>query len=331
VKISTRVAILTIVLLAGARSAAAHEVRPAYLEMHEVDVDTYDVLWKVPARGEYRLGIHVQLPEGAERVGGIAAAFQAGSYVERWRLRRPGGLEGSTIRIDGLSATRIDVLVRVERADGATQTARAFPDHPYFTLEAKPSLGGVVWTYLVLGIEHILLGFDHLLFVLALVLIVKSRRKLVETVTAFTAAHSITLAAAALGYVSVPTAPVEACIALSIAFVAAELVHAKQGRRGLTERAPWLVAFTFGLLHGFGFASALSNIGLPHGAIPLALLMFNVGVEIGQLMFIAAILMTRFVVGRLPVPAPRWGWRIAPYVIGTVAMFWVIERTIVWL
>ena len=181
-------------------------------------------------------------------------------------------------------------------------------------------------TYLALGIEHILLGIDHLLFVLALVLLVKGWKKLVATITAFTLAHSITLALATLGFVHVPGPPVEACIALSIVFVAAEIIHRRQGRPGLTERAPWVVAFTFGLLHGLGFAGALSEVGLPQHAIPIALLFFNVGVELGQLAFVFIVLLVLAAARRLPPRVPAWGWRAAPYAIGSVAMFWVLQR-----
>ena len=184
--------------------------------------------------------------------------------------------------------------------------------------------------YLRLGIEHIWSGVDHLLFILALVILVKGTRRLIATVTAFTIAHSITLAGATLGFVHVPQKPVEACIALSIVFVASEIVHARQGWQGWTERWPWIVAFTFGLLHGFGFAGALNAVGLPQTAIPVALLFFNVGVEIGQLLFIAAILsimaLGRWLIRRTAIPKPAWAWRVAPYSIGGVAAFWMIQR-----
>jgi hydrogenase/urease accessory protein HupE len=237
---------------------------------------------------------------------------------------------GHPIAIDGLSATMTDVLVRMEGLDTKTQTTRLTPSAPSFVVEAAPKATEVARTYLVLGVEHILLGIDHLLFVLALLILVKGTRRLIWTVTAFTLAHSLTLAGATLGFVHVPGPPVEAAIALSIVFVAAEIVHSRQGMQGLTERFPWIVAFTFGLLHGFGFASALSEVGLPQTAIPLALLFFNVGVEIGQLLFIAlvfaVIALARQVMRRFAVPQPLWTWRVAPYAIGSVAAFWFIQR-----
>jgi hydrogenase/urease accessory protein HupE len=324
-----RVVLSLLVLGCGLVSGAlAHEVRPAYLELREIEAETYEVLWKVPARGDnLRLGVYLRPPADARPLGGPRGQFVNGAYMERSRLQRSGGLSGQTLGFDGLSATAIDVLVRFTALDGATQTLRATPDAPRVTIALAASNWDVAGTYTLLGIEHILLGIDHLLFVFALVLLVKGWRRLLGTITAFTVAHSLTLAAATVGLVHVPGPPVEACIALSIAFVAAEIVRARQGASGLTERAPWVVAFSFGLLHGLGFASALSEVGLPQHAIPIALLFFNVGVELGQIAFIAAVLGAGRLARLLPVPAPPWGWRAAPYAIGTLAMFWVIERT----
>jgi len=241
-----------------------------------------------------------------------------------------GGLVGETVRIEGLSATLTDVLVRLERTDGTVQIALLTPDAPNFVVEATPSAWSVTETYLALGVEHILLGIDHLLFVLALLLLVGGWRRLVATITAFTVAHSITLAVASLGFVHVPQRPVEAVIALSIVFVAAEIVHHRQGRPSLARSRPWIVAFSFGLLHGLGFAGALSEIGLPEQSIPLALLFFNVGVEIGQLLFITAMLalgaLATRALGSLR-PASAWQTMCA-YGIGAVAAFWTLERVV---
>ncbi len=273
-----------------ARGAFAHEVRPAYLELRQTGPETYDALWKVPGQGEdLRLGLYVELPAGCTNVTEPRGSMVNNAFTERWTVKCAGGLTGGTIHIAGLSATMTDVLVRLERLDGTTQVTRLTPSAPSFVVEAAPGALEVARTYLVLGVEHILLGIDHLLFVLALLILVKGTRRLIATVTAFTLAHSLTLAGATLGFVHVPGPPVEAAIALSIVFVAAEIVHSRQGKTGLTERFPWIVAFTFGLLHGFGFASALSEVGLPQSAIPVALLFFNVGVEIGQLLFIASV------------------------------------------
>jgi hydrogenase/urease accessory protein HupE len=245
-------------------------------------------------------------------------------------VRAEGGLAGKAIEFPTLAASRIDVLVRVERSDGTTQLGRVLPVEPRFLVTASPGAFEVAQTYTVLGIEHILTGFDHLLFVLALLILVKGTRRLIATITAFTLAHSLTLFAATLGWIHVPGPPVEAVIALSIVFVAGEIVHAQQGRPGLTQRYPWIVAFTFGLLHGLGFAGALAEVGLPPLSIPMALLFFNVGVEIGQLIFIAVVLAViavgRRVAGTLKISPPSWLWRVPPYAIGSMASFWVVQR-----
>ncbi|HEY6240507.1 MAG TPA: HupE/UreJ family protein [Burkholderiales bacterium] len=300
--------------------------RPAYLELRQKDADTYDVTWKVPAQGDLRLAIHVVFPEGTVALTEPRGAFLGDGFVERWTVRRPGGLANTDVRIEGLPGSITDVLARVERDDGGTQVARLLPERPAFVVDPPVRGSGVVRAYLLLGIHHILTGFDHLLFVLTLVLIVPNLRRLLWTITAFTLAHSLTLAAATLGFVYVPQAPVEAAIALSIAFVAVEIVHGLQGRPGLTARAPWVIAFAFGLLHGFGFAGALAEVGLPPRAIPLALFFFNVGVEIGQILFVSAVLTVLALGKRVKWRLPRWAAGVPAYMIGGVAMCWVIER-----
>src|SRR6478609_3898762 len=257
--------VLTLLFFLTSLSAWAHEVRPAYLELRQTGTETYDVLWKVPARGDnMRLGIYVEFPSGTTNVTTPRTLFANDASTERWIVKRAGGLTGDKICITGLAATMTDVLVRIENLDGTTQVTRVTPSSPSFVVVAAPSALDVTRTYLLLGAEHILFGVDHLLFVLALLILVKGWRKLVGTITAFTVAHSITLAAATLGFLHVPSKPVEATIALSIVFVACEIVHRRQGRAGLTETWPWLIAFSFGLLHGFGFAGALREVGLPH-------------------------------------------------------------------
>lgn len=314
-------------LLLTAALSSAHEVRPAYLELRENGPRLYEVLWKVPAQGAAaRLSLHVRFPEGASNATEPHGFFRDGAHLQRWQIRQPGGLAGKSIGIEGLIGTRIDTLVRVRQLDGTTQTLRATPDAPTVTVAAATSGWSVARAYLGLGVEHILLGIDHLLFVLALVLLVKGWRRLVGTITAFTLAHSITLALATLGVVRLPGPPVEACIALSIVFVAAEILRHRTGHAGFTARAPWAVAFTFGLLHGLGFAGALHEVGLPQHAIPAALLFFNVGVEAGQLLFIAAVLAAGTLLRRIRLPQPRWAPLIPPYAIGSVAVFWVLER-----
>ena len=286
--------VLMLLALAGALlapAAQAHEVRPGYLELRQTAPDTYDLLFKLPALGEeFRLALYVTLPEGTQDVACAARAVRRGRLCRAAHdpaRRRPRGAFDRDRRTVGDLHGR---LVRIEDLAGTTQTDRLTPTRTSFVVKAAPGAGEVAITYLRLGIEHILGGVDHLLFVLALVILVREWRRVAITVTAFTIAHSITLAAATLGYVHVPAQPVEATIALSIVLVAVEIVNARRGRPSLTARWPWLVAFAFGLLHGFGFAGALSEVGLPQHAIPLALLFFNLGVEVGQLAFVALVI-----------------------------------------
>ena len=331
-------------LLGLSQAAGAHEVRPGYLELKELGTssresgesrESWEVLFKVPAKGDLRLGLYVRLPEVCTESEPVARAV-GGSHVERWSASCEGGLLGERVWIDGLALTRTDVLARVQRADGSSQTVRLTPDAAGFTVAGKSEWTAVARTYLGLGIEHILLGVDHLLFVLALLFLVGSWPRLVGTVSAFTLAHSITLAAATLGWVHVPQAPVEAAIALSIVFVAAEILHAAAGRPGLAARKPWLVAFSFGLLHGLGFAGALRDVGIPQDAIPAALAFFNLGVEAGQLLFVAAVFVCFGLARRiLPTDAGQvdtWAVtnrlaRPAAYAIGIPAAYWLIART----
>jgi len=219
-----------------------------------------------------------------------------------------------------------DALVRIEFADGATWTQRLTPRAPSAIVPLRQTGVSVAWQYLQLGVEHILLGIDHLLFVLALLLVTAGTAPLVKTITAFTVAHSLTLGLAALGVVHVPSAPVEAVIALSIVFVAAEIVRARRGSPGLASRAPWFIAFAFGLLHGFGFAGALSEIGLPVAHVPTALLFFNCGVEIGQLLFVGCVLGLGRLLRGLRLQVPRVAALSPAHAIGGVAMFWVMQR-----
>jgi hydrogenase/urease accessory protein HupE len=309
----------------------ADEFKPAYLQLTQLDQDTYDVLWKIPAIDEATpLKVKPKFPDRTEALTTVRSTFSRGVTVQRWRVRVPGGLDGQAVIFSQLSETRIDVLARLVRLDGSVQLERILPVSPRFF--AKPSAGSleVVTTYTVLGIEHILTGFDHLLYILGMLILVGGWRRIVVTMSAFTATHSLTLTAAALGWVHVPQPPVEACIALSILFVAREIVQVHRGRAGITARWPWAVSFTFGLMHGFGFAGALAEVGLPQSSIPVALLFFNVGVEIGQLLFVGAVLTViaagRRAVSRLRLPQPAWIWRIAPYAIGALASFWVVER-----
>ena len=303
----------------------AHEVRPGYLDLREEGPGEFSVLWKTPMLGEMRLALDPVFSGPVEAVTPVAGRRTGDAAVQTWRLRAEN-LRGQTLRIAGLETTLTDVLVRIAFADGSTWVQRLTPQQPGAIIPARPNAWGVAGTYLALGVEHILTGIDHLLFVLALLLLTRGTWRLVKTVTAFTVAHSVTLGLATLGIVHVPSRPVEAVIALSIVFVAAEIVQARRGRAGLAAHMPWIVAFIFGLLHGFGFAGALSEVGLPEGHVPVALLFFNLGVEAGQLLFIAAVLALVAGARRIPMAWPRWAGLVPPYAIGSLAMFWVIQR-----
>jgi hydrogenase/urease accessory protein HupE len=318
---------LSLLVLASLPTAFADVFRPAYLELRELGGDDYAVTWKVPAQSAaLRLSAYVVFPEDTETLLEPRATYFDGASTERWTIRHPGGLAGATVRIEGRAVGVTDVIARVVWLDGSSQVERLPGELPQFEVLAPTGTADVAWAYLVLGVEHILAGLDHLLFVLALLLVVRGVKRIIATVTAFTVAHSLTLVAATLGWVHVPGPPVEAIIALSIVFVAGEVLHGLRGRPGLTARAPWVVAFSFGLLHGLGFAGALAEVGLPDTAIPVALLTFNVGVEIGQLMFIVAVLAVRALVTRLVVLPAALVPRIAAYGIGSLAAFWTVER-----
>lgn len=318
---------LNLILLAAiAPCVCAHEVRPAYLELRQTGPETYDALWKVPGQGDLRLGVYVELPAACTNVNEPNRSMANNAYTERWTVKCTGGLSGGKIHIGGLSATSTDVLVRLERLDGSKQITRLTPSSPSFVVEASPGRFEVVATYLKLGVDHILLGADHLLFVLGLLLIVKNRWMLLKTVTAFTVSHSITLAIATFGYASAPVLPLNAAIALSILFLGPEIARSWRGETSFTIEHPWVVAFCFGLLHGFGFASALTNAGLPRADLPLALLNFNIGVEIGQLAFVFLILLLERSFRILEVRWPRWAEVLPGYTVGTLGAFWTIQR-----
>ena len=310
------------------RNAAAHEARPGYLELRQTAGETYQVLWKQPAQGEMVLHLAPVFPEGCSFNSGTGTELTPGALLTRGTMTCKGGLAGKTVRVDGLEATLTDVLVRVHYADGRTETHLLRPVDPAITFGAATSAGQRAAAYLRIGIEHILLGVDHLLFVLGLLLIVGDRWMLVKTITAFTLAHSLTLAIATLGYASAPLLPLNAAIALSILFLGPEIVRVWRGETSFTIRHPWVVAFAFGLLHGFGFASGLAAMGLPKAEIPLALLLFNVGVEIGQIAFVVLIVLLERSFRTLEIRWPRLVERLPGYAVGALGAYWTIQRTL---
>lgn len=308
-----------------AHRAQSHEMRPAYLQIKQVSEQSYRVLWKVPRIGDMVSEINPEFPNGFELETTSPPRPLEGFMLFSFRLEGTDPIAGKPIRISGLNRTMIDVLVHVDYLNGERATLLLQPDSNEGVLPGETDNWTVIKTYTGLGIEHILIGIDHLLFVLALILITKGFTKIVKTITAFTVAHSITLSLATLGLANLPGPPVEAVIALSIVFLALEIVRNIQGQQTLTSRKPWLVAFTFGLLHGFGFAGALVEIGLPQSDIPLALAFFNIGVELGQIFFVIIVL------GLIRVLSLYKHWpkaikKVPAYAIGAVAAFWVFER-----
>jgi hydrogenase/urease accessory protein HupE len=313
-------------LLCGA--ALAHEIRPGYLELRERDPSTYALLWKRPVGGDVEINIAPVLPDGCRMAARPERPqLTPGAVLVRGTISCNGGLSGKTLRVDGLETTVTDVLVRVQHADGRLESHLLKPANPSVTLGGRTSLWQRSASYLRLGIEHILMGVDHLLFVLGLLLIVIDRRMLLKTITAFTLAHSITLAIATLGYASAPLLPLNAAIALSILFLGPEVIRRERGQTSLTIRRPWIVAFAFGLLHGFGFASGLTATGLPGSEIPLALLLFNLGVEIGQLFFVLLTLMLTRSFRKLEIVWPRPVEALPAYAVGSLGAYWTLQRT----
>jgi len=319
--------IISLVLLLLTNSSIADEIRPGYLELNEASSNTYAVLWKVPQKSAKKLSLMPRFPDSCTNKTPVTSQLVNSASIQRWYIQCANSIVGQHISIENIINSNTDVLLRLKWLDGSVLSSILKPSKPFYLIPEKSTAISLATTYLWLGAEHILLGVDHLLFVFALLLIVSDTRRLVVTITSFTLAHSITLGAATLGFVHVPQQPVEAVIALSILFLAVELVHGKQGRKGAAARWPWLIAFVFGLLHGFGFAGALAEIGLPQQAIPLALIFFNIGVELGQLLFVVLVFILGWVLRQFKQP-----WLLeraemaAIYSIGGLSSFWLFER-----
>lgn len=316
----------------GWTAVAAHEVRPALVQIVATAPGDYEVTWKRPVVGDMALRLIPHLSSGALEMPPAVEQVAPGYMTRVWRVRGGAPLDGQTLRVEGLEHSVTDVLVRVSAPADRSLDLVLRPSDPSVRLNLAPANGMAVPGYLKLGLEHILTGFDHLLFVLGLLLLIGSNWRLVKAVTAFTAAHSITLALAALGYLQFPSAAIEALVALSILFVAVELTKNSRLDLTLAQRRPWLIAFLFGLLHGMAFAGVLADIGLPPGSAPEALLLFNVGVEIGQLLFIAVVLgmlaICRSVSQRREWRVPAWSAQAPAYAIGGLSAYWLIERTL---
>lgn len=319
--------VISLILLLLTNSSIADEIRPGYLELNEESSNTYAVLWKIPQKKGQKLVLQARFPDNCINKTAIISHNIDSAVLQRWYIHCDNGVIGKRISIEDIENSNTDVLLRLKWIDGSVSTTLLKPSTPFYIIPEKNTITDIAMTYLWLGVEHILLGVDHLLFVFALLLIVSNTRRLIVTVTSFTLAHSITLGVATLGFMHVPQQPVEAVIALSILFLAMELAHGKQGKKGAAARWPWIIAFVFGLLHGFGFAGALVEIGLPQQAIPLALIFFNIGVELGQLVFVAVVLLLGWVLHQLKQPTLLEKAEAATiYSIGGISSFWLFER-----
>ncbi|MGH2570435.1 MAG: HupE/UreJ family protein [bacterium] len=313
----------------AAEASVAHELQPASLEIDEVAPSRYDVVWRAPLAAGRPLPVRLEFPESCRDVIEPNVQLLPAATVERRVIDAPGGaLEGRRILFVGLAATRTDVLVRATLRDGTEWSIVARPAQPWVEFTGAKTSWEVARTYLLHGIQHILFGVDHLLFVFGLLVIVERRWMLIKTITAFTVAHSIALAIATLGWARVPAGPLNALIALSILFLGPEIARRWRGETSLTLRHPWLIAFLFGLLHGFGFASALTSAGLPHSALPMALFTFNVGVEFGQLAFVLLVLAVMRSFRQLEFEWSRPA-RMAPgWAVGSLGAMWTIQRVV---
>ena len=306
--------------------ASAHTSLPGYLELKETTPGTFAFTWRVPTAEGPPPAIFPIYPPNCKLADGLRSEDAPASVIQRGEVQCGAqGLTAGPIEIAGLNVTILDVLVRVTFADGTTASHMLRPLETKWTITKEHSRIDR-WGYVSLGIGHILYGVDHLLFVLGLLLIVRNYVVLLKTITAFTIAHTITLGLAVLGFVRISPTPVEAVIALSIVFLAGELAQHGRGRSGLTYEKPWIVAFAFGLLHGFGFAGTLSKLGLPAKEVPAALLFFNVGVEAGQLFFVAAFVAFVQSLRSLEIRWPTWTRPVPAYAIGSIASFWLVQR-----
>lgn len=312
---------------AQSESAIAHPLDPALLEMWESANATVNVLWRVPASQPADAPLKPVFPESCADLSSPSASQTGARVAARWRMRCDArSLVGQRIGIEGLRERRTDALLRIHLSDGRLIQTVLRGDTPFLTVPNRAGSLDVLRDYLALGFEHILLGLDHLLFVLGLVLLVHGHQRLLWTITAFTLGHSVTLSLAVLGYVRVPPAPVEALIALSIFAVAVEITRQAQGCATGLWRFPWAMAVVFGFLHGLGFAGALAELGLPADEVPLALFSFNVGIELGQILFVGLVLAGRVVLRRLSVRWSKASELIPAYAIGSLAALWIFER-----
>lgn len=321
-----RLMLALMLALVAAFPVAADTLRPGYIEWTETSAQRWRLVWQLPVQPDTDATIRPTLPTICSFTGDTERNISAAAVISRAEVTCSADVAGASIGLRGLEQTQTDVIVRIAPLGGPVQTLRLTPAQPTTVIAAQPGRWQVAGSYFRLGIGHIVLGYDHLLFVLAFVLLLDGVWRIAAAVTAFTIAHSITLAGSILGVVGLPAAPVESVIALSILFLATEILKKQPGAPRLSERAPWIVAFAFGLLHGFGFAGALSEIGLPEDEVPMALLAFNLGVEAGQIAIVltgaALLTLLRRFAARLEPETIR----AAAYAIGITAGIWFVER-----
>lgn len=324
------VSLLLWYVLASGSLASAHEVRPAHLKVTETSLGRYLVTWKVPAlSGSQRIAIDPQFAADVKVETDASSAFTGGASIESFQIIREQGLAGTDIVFANLPATMIDVLVEVSFLDGRYHSVIVRPHDPVFAVPRRESDWAIFSSYLVLGVEHILFGWDHLLFVLGLTLLVTDRRRLLWAVTGFTVAHSITLSLAMLDIVHVPSPPVETIIALSIVLLAVENIRLQRdGLESLATKSPWLISVVIGLVHGLGFAGALSEFGLPGHAKIVALFSFNLGVELGQVSFIVVVLGFAAIIAKASSAALPKLQTAAITLVGVMGAFWFVERVV---
>ncbi|WP_299951945.1 HupE/UreJ family protein [uncultured Ruegeria sp.] len=307
-------------------NATAHALDPGYLEIRQIASGTWSVHWRKPDVNGKPMSIDAVLPDGCTPARGPDPVSDSKAWVSSWVVECRAGIAGQPIEIEGLAVQNNDVLVRLHPLQAEPTTLRFTPDTSVQNIPSEQTTWSVFIAYFQLGFEHILEGWDHLLFVFALFILVRDPWRLVGAVTAFTLAHSITLALATFGVLNVPGPPVEAVIALSIVFLAMEIVKGGEGRSRLSKQKPWIVCFGFGLLHGLGFAGALADIGLPANDIPAALLAFNLGVEAGQLSFVGSLAVLVIAWRSVALPISQTATLATAYGIGSVSMYWFIER-----
>jgi hydrogenase/urease accessory protein HupE len=318
-----------LVLCALAQPSAAHRLAPSLLEVREIAAGRVAVRWKTPLQRPVGADLRPELPGDCETTGSPEAGGDATSATLRFEAHCPGGLVGRSFRVRGLAESRTEALLRLVLADGRRFQAVLRAGAPAFRVPERQRPLSVARDYVAFGFRHILEGLDHLLFVLGLVLLVPGRRLLVWTVTAFTVGHSITLSLAVLGFLGLPPKLVELSIAITILVLAVELARGEEAPASWLRRFPWAMAGLFGLLHGLGFAGALVEVGLPQEEIPLALFVFNVGIELGQLAFVAVVLAALVGIRPLARRGPVWLTRVPAYGIGSLAAYWCLDRVAV--